>query len=179
MGLGVAILRGHKNRLERPVDGQIAIVPPDRRPSVRIVQSCAFVLDFDSIRQGAEAGGKTCRRAGLLPIFRGHFQPKLFSETGGRATTVGGDKKYCAVRHAHQLAHRQVPLKVESTQNPPLRIGVVVLHKLGRNADSAELIGAKRLHNESALICENLWAEYYDFIQVARLDLERYDLVSF
>src|SRR5437879_5611545 len=80
--LGLAIRLGHQNWPERPIYGQIVIVPPDCRPSLRIVQSCALVLDFDMVREGAKASSKTRRCPDLLLIFGRYSCPEPFSESG-------------------------------------------------------------------------------------------------
>lgn len=48
----------------------------------------------------------------------------------------------------------------------------------GRNANFVESIGAKPLHEESALVRGNLRNEHHDFVPVARLNTEQYGVLS-
>ena len=83
------------------------------------------------------------------------------ADAGGDATVAfslqaqtGKDEMDANVtsRHAHQLSHRRIKLKVKSAHDITHRARVIVLQKLVRQSDLGELIGPERLEEESPVV---------------------------
>ena len=69
--------------------------------------------------------------------------------------------------HAHQFAHRRVPLKVQAAQNTLLGTGMIVLDKIVRQSESFKLISPECFDEESSLVFKDFRAQDNYFSQVS------------
>ena len=139
-----------------PGDAQVRIVPAKGVFVIRIVKIRALVHQIGGIAQDAEAVGKPGRDPELLVPLGIEAHDHVPAEGGRGAAEIHRHVEHLAGHDPHQLALRAPELVVQPPQHAAGRAAVIVLHEVGDDAGRRELPAVPGLHEEPAIIAEQL-----------------------
>ena len=80
----------------------------------------------------------------------------VVAEPGGAVPDVDDDVEDAAAQAAYELAHRRVPLEMQTAHHAAMRDRLDGLFEIRRNAQRFEILAHPRLHEEPPLVGEVL-----------------------
>jgi hypothetical protein len=138
---------------ERPLDGQVGVVPCDRELGRGVVRSALLVGDDRLVFESKEAVKKAERHVELLSVPGGQ-RLRLPATIGGAvATDIDDHVEGASTKNADEF--RGSPGAVKTAQDAAARKRKIILDKIIVNTTSTIAIERVRFHKEAALVGED------------------------
>src|SRR5258708_5961849 len=151
----LTILRVEDGRRDRPLDGDLRIVPAHADLVVGGVEVGALVLHGGRVAGDAEAVDEAGRHPELAVVLAGEDGAHPTAEGGRARPDVDRDVEDLALQGTDQLALGFPGLRVQAAQDVAVRVGLIVLDEGAGQAFGLELFPVIDLEEEAALVGED------------------------
>src|SRR5262249_20430532 len=151
-----AILVRDDRRQIRPRDAERRIVPQDAALAAGSVLGSALVEHDGLVLQRERRVREARRHPDDAVVAPRELDGDVVAEAGRAVPDVDDDVENSAAQAAHELAHRRVPLEVQTAHHAAMRDGLDGLLEIRRDAQRREILAHPRLHEQPPIVGEML-----------------------